>query len=129
MPYDPHAFKYLLVVDGLTATSGRLADLLAHSGAVILLQESLYQYHFSNALKPWVHYVPITYNTADLIEKVEWLKAHDDLAQKLAINAANFGNLICDWKITICAKFSGCSAGEIGCSGAVQRHANAFCII
>ncbi len=93
--YSPHHYKYLLVVDssrdGASSSTGRLAKLLAHSGAVILLQASIFEYHFSAVLKPWVHYVPIAHNTADLTEKVEWLIEHDDLAQKLAKNAANFG--------------------------------------
>jgi len=40
---------------------------------------------------PWVHYVPLAYNMADLIDKVEWLRSNDDMAQTLAQNAANFG--------------------------------------
>jgi hypothetical protein len=53
------SFKYIVVLLGLNdgyATSDRLAGLLAHSGAVILLQESAYSYHFSPFLKPWIHY-------------------------------------------------------------------------
>ena len=42
-------------------------------------------------MRPWVHYVPLTYSSADLIEKVEWLQQHDDMAQQIAINARNFG--------------------------------------
>jgi hypothetical protein len=43
------------------ASSGRLASMLAYSGAVVLLQLSEFEYHFSARLKPWVHYVPLTY--------------------------------------------------------------------
>ncbi len=91
--YKPTQYKYVVVCLGAQdqSTSGRLSGLLAHSGSVVMLQESEFQFHFSDELKPWVHYVPLAYNSADLIEKVEWLKAHDDLAQKIAINAANFG--------------------------------------
>lgn len=52
-------YKYLLVMigsDGL-ASADRLPTLLAHSGAVVLLQESEFSYHFSARLKAWVHYV------------------------------------------------------------------------
>ena len=58
-------YKYVIVLLGLNegqATADRLAGLLAHSGAVILLQESKFVYHFSSFLKPWVHYVPISYS-------------------------------------------------------------------
>ena len=40
---------------------------------------------------PWVHYVPLAYNGADLIQKVEWLKANDQMAETLALNARNCG--------------------------------------
>ncbi len=56
-----------------------------------LLQESEFEYHFSARLKPWVHYVPITYTTADIIEKILWLQQHEHAAYRIAQNAKNFG--------------------------------------
>ena len=56
-----------------------------------MLQSTDFSYHFSARLRPWVHYVPLTYTTADLIEKVEWLRAHDGMARQLADNARHFG--------------------------------------
>ncbi len=38
--YSPGHYKYLVVVGTTISTTGRLAHLLAHSGAVILLQKS-----------------------------------------------------------------------------------------
>ena len=75
--------------DGL-ATADRLLRFLRTSGAVVLIQESSFSYHFSARLKPWVHYVPIAHNTADVAEKIDWLIAHDDLAKKIAKNGYNF---------------------------------------
>ena len=69
----------------------RLAELIAHSGAVVLIQHHPFEYHFSSRLKPWVHYVPISYSTADIIRKLDWLKAHDHMAYKIARNARAFG--------------------------------------
>ena len=82
-------YKYLLVLAG-SGSSGRLCTFLAHSGAVILLQETEYLYHFSQRLKPWVHYVPISFMASDLVEKVEWLRAHDDMARQIARNGRMF---------------------------------------
>ena len=87
-------FKYVVVLLGLQeglAAADRLAEILAHSGAVILLQESRFQYHFSHFLQPWVHYVPIAYSLVDLLRKIEWLKRNDKLARRLAANAKAFG--------------------------------------
>ena len=93
MKYNPKKFKYIIVPSGHEnkATSGRLAYLLAHSGAVILLQRHEHTHHFSSRLKPWVHYVPLSMNMADATEKVEWLREHDEMAKQLAENARNFG--------------------------------------
>lgn len=93
MHYVPGHYKYIVTLLGLEArsTSGRLAQLLAHSGAVVLLAKSPFFYHFSARLQPWVHYVPISYSGADIVEKVEWLQSHDVLAQRIAENARNFG--------------------------------------
>lgn len=88
-----HRFKYLVVLLGGigTASADRLPMLLAHSGAVILIQMHGFEYHFSPRLKPWVHYVPLTFSATDVIEKVEWLKQHDRVAYRIAVNARNFG--------------------------------------
>jgi hypothetical protein len=94
LSYVPGEFKYVVVLLGNEArsTSGRLAHLIAHSGSVVLLQDSAFRYHFSSRLKPWVHYVPLNYAASDLAEKVAWLQSHDDLARKIVENARNFGN-------------------------------------
>ncbi len=34
------------------------------------MQQSEFEYHFSGRLVPWVHYVPLSYNTADVVAKV-----------------------------------------------------------
>jgi hypothetical protein len=87
-------FKYTLVLvgNGGFATADRLGWLLAHSGSVVMLQASEeFRYSFSPRLKPYVHYVPITYTGADIAEKVKWLRSNDDLALRIVENARNFG--------------------------------------
>ena len=49
------SYKYLVVIAGVSSAD-RLNTFLAHSGAVILLQETDFRYHYSAFLKPWVHY-------------------------------------------------------------------------
>lgn len=91
--YNPAHYKYNIVMmgTGAASNSGKLAALLAHSGSVVLLQRTPFSYHFSERLLPWVHYVPLSYGAADLINKVEWLRQHDDFARRIARNAQNFG--------------------------------------
>lgn len=83
------SYKYLIVLAGNNGVD-RLSLFLGHSGAVILLQETDVLTTFSSRLKPWVHYVPITFSAADVIEKIQWLQSHDDMARQIALNAHNF---------------------------------------
>lgn len=55
-----------------------------------LAQESEFRYHFSARLRPWVHYVPVSYSGADIVQKVEWLRKHNLMAKRIADNARNF---------------------------------------
>lgn len=102
--FHPGKYKYLVVLTGLDglATADRLSMYLAHSGAVILLQESPFIYHFSPRLKPWVHYVPLSYSAADVIDKVEWLQEHDEAASSIARNAKVFGKSFLRLEDTFC---------------------------
>jgi len=48
-------------------------------------------YHFTLRLKPWIHYVPISYTGADLPDKILWLRNNDEKARQIAKNGRNFG--------------------------------------
>lgn len=91
--YDVTKYKYAVILTGSNGEAGvdRLSRFLAHSGSVILLQEHEFAYTYGSFLKPWVHYVPISYTTADIVDKIEFLINHPILAERLAINARNFG--------------------------------------
>jgi glycosyltransferase involved in cell wall biosynthesis len=45
---------------------------------------------FSEFLKPFVNYIPIKYDLSDLIEKIEWVRNNDELAEKISKNALEF---------------------------------------
>eukprot|EP01031_Cornospumella_fuschlensis_P034945 gene34945-42320_t len=86
-----HKYKYLVVLLGQYghATADRLSECLG-IGAVVLMQESANLYHFSARLKPWVHYVPITYSGADIARKVLWLQNNEEKAHQIMMNALAF---------------------------------------
>lgn len=87
--YQPGHFKYVIIMlarEG-KSISERLAQLISHSGAVIMLQESPYRWHFSARFKPWIHCVPLSYSGADLKRKVLWLRSHDAEARQPAMEA------------------------------------------
>ena len=91
--HDKGSYKYLIVMSGHGgySTADRLLPFLLYSGSTVLMAVSDRKYHFSMRIKPWVHYVPLAYNGADIVEKIEWLKSHDDLAKRIAENGRNFG--------------------------------------
>lgn len=102
--YRPSDYKYLVIMMGLDGRSNadRLSRFLADTGSVVLMQQSPYKYHFSSRLKPWVHYVPISYSTTDIIEKLEWLRENDHIGRKIAQNAKNFGLSYLRFEDTLC---------------------------
>lgn len=85
-------YKYVVVPDGMLSlsTSSRLLHVLGHCECVVLLVNSVLQFHFSGKLLPWVHYVPLSTSGADLVAKVRYLSENDQIAQQIAKN----GNII-----------------------------------
>jgi len=71
------------------STSSRLLHVLGHCECVVLLINSVLQFHFSGKLLPWVHYVPLSTSGADLAAKVRYLIENDNLAQQIAENGKN----------------------------------------
>lgn len=80
--------KYILHLDGHVAAF-RLSTELA-MGSVVLKQASQYHVWFEAWLKPWVHFVPLQSDLADLQDKLQWCAAHDDKCKTIANNALHF---------------------------------------
>lgn len=82
-------YKYLPVLDGHMCTyPGYQWRLL--SSSVCFKQESDQIQWFYNALKPYVHYIPVKNDMSDLPEKVAWAREHDDEAKAIAESATEF---------------------------------------
>ena len=62
-------YKYVVVNDGNMAPSSRLSIFL-HSGCLLLRQETPSIEWYYDDLRPYVHYLPISYNFGDLEHKV-----------------------------------------------------------
>lgn len=60
--------------------------------STVLKQDSPYYEHFYSKVKPYEHYVPFKKDLSDLKEKVEWLKANDNEAKRIATNGRIFAN-------------------------------------
>ena len=81
----------MVVPDGMgsLSTSSRLLHVLGHCECVVLLVNSVLQFHFSGKLLPWVHYVPLATSGADLVAKVRYLIENDHIASQIAKNGNN----------------------------------------
>ncbi len=81
--------KYLPYIDGVMCASPALQSRLL-SGSLTLKPDSDEIQWFYGALKPYDHYVPVKSDLSDLIEKIEWAKAHDDESRAIAERARHF---------------------------------------
>ncbi|HSX12220.1 MAG TPA: glycosyl transferase family 90 [Rhabdochlamydiaceae bacterium] len=86
---DHLKYKYQILIDGNTCAYTRAFWQLC-SDCVMFKQNSDNIQWFYRALAPDVHYIPIQNDMSDLIEKVEWAKAHDQEVQKIVHNANLF---------------------------------------
>ncbi|CAK5284241.1 unnamed protein product [Mycena citricolor] len=73
-------YKYLLDISGNTF-SGRFLALLG-SGSLVF-KSNVFEEYFDGWIRPNEHYIPVKPDLSDLVEKVEWAKAHDDEARRI----------------------------------------------
>lgn len=94
--------KFALSLDGSTL-AGRLPALLA-GGQVVLLDDTSPLYgHFYQALRPWVHFVPISRESyAEIFTVTRFLIEHDELAQSIAEQGREFALKYTTRKAAIC---------------------------
>ena len=87
-PTEQSNYKYIINVDG-HCSAFRLS-LEFGMGSVILLVKSRYKLWFHDMIKPWVHYVPVSEDLEDLIDRIKWCKTHPQECQKIVDNSLKF---------------------------------------
>lgn len=86
--FDFFNFKYQLNIDG-TVAAYRFPYLLA-GDSVVFKQQSTYSEHFYSQVEPWVHYIPVAADLADLEDKIKWAKDNDEKARNISKNGRLF---------------------------------------
>jgi hypothetical protein len=87
-PFVPNAdfplYRYLIDIDGWSNSWALLEKLIM--GATVLKVDSAFGYRqwFYDRLVPWRHYVPLSADLADFDEKLAWLFAVPEEAEKIA---------------------------------------------
>lgn len=85
---DHAAYSMLLDIRG-SGYSGRL-KLLMHAGRPLFLVERPFKEFFFKHLRPFEHYMPVRTDLSDLAHRVEEVRGHPGLAQRLGQGAASF---------------------------------------
>jgi hypothetical protein len=80
------AHKYLIEIDG-NACAWRSFMQKMYSNCVALKVESDNTQWFYDKVIPWVHYIPVTSDLSDLLEKIHWARAHDEACQLISRQA------------------------------------------
>jgi len=87
--------KFAIDVDGWTNTWSNLFIRMM-LGCCVLKLDSKYGYRqwYYDRLRPWEHYVPVKADASDLGEKVEWVRANDAEAARIAANGQRFAQAL-----------------------------------
>lgn len=77
------ASKFLLSLEGNDVASG-LKWMMASNSTVIMPKPTCESWFCEGELVPWVHYVPVRHDLADLNEVYAWCLSHDDTCHGIA---------------------------------------------
>ena len=81
---DQLQYKALVMLEGNDVSSGLKWALLSRS-VVIMPPPTFTSWAMEELLQPWVHYIPLNMsNPRDADEKMDWIIANDDKAQRIA---------------------------------------------
>ena len=90
-PAESVRFRYLVDVDGNSASWSRLRWLL-RSGSLVLKQSSEFVQWYYRWLEPRRHYLPVAHDLADLDATIEWARANDAAARAIALEGQRFAH-------------------------------------
>ena len=82
-------YKYILSVEGNDVASG-LKWNLAASSVVMMAKPTICSWYMEDHLQPFVHYIPLSDDFSDLVEKFHWAESHPHECEMIIQNANNF---------------------------------------
>jgi hypothetical protein len=83
-PKDFQDFKYQIDIDGnSSAWPGLFLKLCSGSPVLKVASGVGFRQWYYDRLVAWINYVPVSADLSDLVDKVEWLRLKDDLAQQI----------------------------------------------
>jgi len=89
VPMVRHAdYKFLIDIDGIANSWSFFEKLLL--GSCILKVESPFEQWFYREIAPWQHFVPVSHDLSDLIERIDWCLQHEAQAGAIAERGQQF---------------------------------------
>ncbi|GEM_PF-1345320 len=82
-------YKYHILIDG-NASSYSASGWKFFANSTIFKPHSRWIQWYYSGLHPWVHYIPVTEDLSDLVEKIHWTIHHDSLAKEIAHHSRKF---------------------------------------
>jgi Glycosyl transferase family 90 len=77
-------YKYQIDIDGNTNSwPGLFQKLLTGSPVLKIASPSGHRQWYYDKLREWINFVPVAADMSDLVDKVRWLRDHDDLAHAI----------------------------------------------
>ena len=77
-------YKYQIDIDGNTNSwPGLFYKFLTGSPVLKVASPFGFRQWYYDQLKPWVNFLPVASDMSDLVEKIDWLRAHDNAARRI----------------------------------------------
>jgi hypothetical protein len=77
-------YKYQIDIDGNSNSwPGLFQKLLTGNPVLKVTSPHGYRQWYYHLLEPWINFVPVGSDMADLVEKIQWLKANDHVAKSI----------------------------------------------
>jgi hypothetical protein len=92
---DMLKYRYIVSVEGNDVASN-LKWALASKSVVLMPTPSRESFALESKLKPWVHYVPLSYDTSDLIEKLSYCEMNSRVCEQISIRATGWVRSLVD---------------------------------
>jgi hypothetical protein len=88
-------YRYQIDIDGNTNSwAGLPMKLLSGSPVLKVASPTGHQQWYYDRLLPWINFVPVAADMADIVENVEWLRRNDDVARRIGDAGRELGEAL-----------------------------------
>lgn len=85
-----HRFKYMVLVNGNGVVAASRSDHVLMDPTVPLWQQQGGYEFYYKALKPYVHYIPLSRTLDDIYSAIEWARAHPAVCRRIIREGQEF---------------------------------------